>query len=181
MMNNRKFFTGAVIIAFVVPLVMGGIYFSSVYKYKGNSEYVSSLEDSKELIVIGDKKIDSDNLKILKNEQVQAGNMLEFFVKYSFGPRSFDNYRVTLNEVSISPNVEAERVKWSLALYDKNKQKFKFIDKGTFKDYKFEHFTIGPNINIGLGELQKLRLYYYMTDKLGEQVKGDISLKVDVE
>lgn len=169
-MMKRQEFVLAVIVALVVPVIFGCVYYREMYEERGSNEIISKLDDT-EVFFLGDKKIDGGNLVELLNEDFKSAPYIDFSIKYAKGKLPFFNYTIAMDEISVSRPEELKNVKWVLAQYDEENKKYLAIREGTLKDISERKTLLFSNTSVTLGELQQYRLYYYYDGKLSSDLK----------
>lgn len=180
MMNSRDYFVSAVIIALVVPLVIGGIYFVDVCEQRGKNTYIAKLDGMRDLILIGETEVKNFNPVNLINDDYNKANYIEFEVKYADGEDEFTRYDVNIEKIDFSPNVEPEDISWKLLQYDSTIKDYKVIETGNFLSGSAK-LKLTDSIDIGLNDRQKYRLYYYVASRDNNYNRGKIYANVTIE
>ena len=84
-MKDRNRFVLAVIVALVIPLIFGGLYFYDMSSKRGSNGHIAKFENVKELLVFGDKEIRNIGGNVLRDDQYEQANKIEFEVDYASG------------------------------------------------------------------------------------------------
>lgn len=163
MMNNRTYFVFAVIIALIVPLMIATIYFVNLYQNNGPTKYISKLADNRELLILGATDIGEIKAISLADKDYLAGNVNEFVVKYASGNDDVVDYTIRLKDIVTSAELDPKHLKWRLCIYDANEETFVPLSMGSLETIEDSSVTISPSVNIALGDIQKYRLYYYLS------------------
>ena len=56
-MKNQNYFVFAVMIAIIVPVTIGSIYFINMYKKRGSGVYISNLITENEILILDNRDI----------------------------------------------------------------------------------------------------------------------------
>lgn len=155
-MIDREFVV-AVLIALIVPVLIGSIYFVNNYKMTKNSRYVYESKSSRELLLLNNYKIENMEL----NNSV---NQIDFEVAYTSGENEYETYHIELSNIHFEPRFNSVVVKWILSMYDEVKNQYFEFSTGTFDRKSHESVPISPSISIALGDSQSFRFRYYVLD-----------------
>lgn len=175
MMKNQNYFVFAVMIAIIVPVTIGSIYFINMYKKRGSGVYISNLITENEILILGDLEL--DNLTN-KKEQVHS---LDLVVKYTYGVSEVQNYNIYLDEVFLKPGISLKKIKWDLLMLDEDDNKYLQLDFGDFDELVNGKLSISPNIQIGKGHTQRFKLNYYYNSEDEIFNRTDFYAKVILE
>lgn len=161
-MNDRKEFVLAVIVALVIPLLIGGVYFYKMSIIKGSNNILARLIDKKEMILFGDKSIELGDSTALKDDDYENADFLEFEVLYASGPEANDSYKLQLKNILNPEGINLNYVSWVLVRVDGSVQTF--VSRGNLVSNG--KLDLNPLVNINLGETHHYRLYYYFNREI---------------
>ena len=174
MMRTQNYFVFAVMIAIIVPVAMGSIYFISMYNKIGSEKYLSSLSSKKEILILGD--IELGSIQNTRNNP----HVSDLVVKYTYGENDISDYNIYLDDVKIATDIDPIKIKWELYMLDEDDSKYLEIKFGNMEDLLNGKINISPNLQIGKNKTQRFRLcYYYNSTELDKRV--DFSAKVILE
>jgi len=179
-MDNKTYFVVSLSIAFVVPVLIGGSYFMNVYNYKNSSQYLSSLEEMPEVIVLGDAKISRDELKSTEAREPREQYEAYFSIKYANGKESSYEYGLALQNVQLSPNIDYKDLDWELLYYDLESQTFKLLNMGNFEMLSDGKLSLCQDLNIDLRDTQDY-IFRYKFNENSTYNRGFIDAEVVVE
>lgn len=166
MMNDRKEFVLAVIVALIVPIVIGTMYFFEMTKKMGSNEFIAKLADVKELALFGRTAINETFVSPIEDKDYINGSVLDFEVDYASGKDEIATYEIELMDIKSSQKIDFISVRWRLLKYDEQKEKFESIATGNFSSDSDEIVLI-ENERLLLKDSHKYRLYYYINRDIG--------------
>lgn len=181
-MKSEKIFKTSIVIALVVPLIIGFIYYRGIRKvYLANKVSITKQADP-EIVYNKKNKIDGiDGVAIVDSNYKNASHF-DFNVTYSdpnFGNTEYDLY---LKNVSFSENINPANLKWRLTEFNYEKNEYEVIFFGDFLKLEEGKINIGKDIPIGKDNFQKFRLYYYISfDSLDKQDYSDSKFSAELE
>lgn len=176
MMDDRKNFVLAVMIALAVPLIFGTVYFYKLSQERGSNANITKLEGVTELYLFGEKYIEGVSNVSIEDNDYMRGDFLEFEIDYASGPNNLIDYDLKLVDLKSARNVSLKNLKWRLVrLLDGGA--FEQITNGTFSSSN-STIVLGEHINIAIGQNHKYRLFYYLN---GEIKNAQIQARLVVE
>lgn len=155
-MRNDKYFIESVIIALVVPIVIGAIYFRKLYVEYNVINPIIAMDAPIEIVYYGNEIIDG---KLTKNNDL----IYNFDIKYDNGKFYKQMYSIYLKDLSVSDN----SINWVLFKNNIN------IAAGVL-DYTTNKILIVPNEEISMNEIAKYELRFYTSNESLSNIKGKI-------
>ncbi len=169
-MNDKSYFAVAVIIALVVPMIFGSIYFYRMSSLKDGNRYVATLKDTPDLVLSGKFSIDE---KRLPTEEKTT----EFTVQYVRGETDKLDYTLYLNDIELESSNAS--ITWNLYLYDETENKFFVYDSGTINRDTSKKIVLGNHIRAKFLGSQRFK-FSYLSD-LEEEAKFSAELVLEQE
>lgn len=169
-MNDKSYFAVAVIIALVVPMIFGSIYFFRMSALKDGNRYVATLKDTPDLVLSGKFSIDE---KRLSTEEKTT----EFTVQYVRGETDKLDYTLYLKNIEFEGN--SASLDWSLYMFDEIENKYFVYDSGTINRDTSKKIVLGNHIQAKFLGSQKFR-FSYLSDK-EEEAKFSAELVLEQE
>lgn len=156
-MNDRSYFVVAVIIALVVPMIFGSIYFFKMKNLKDNTRYVTMLKDKPDIVLEGKNTIDVENLDFNEKE-------ILFSVQYVRGETDNLSYSILFDDVEFeSAN---STIEWSLYILNDETNDYMVYNSGTIDRKTSKRKVIGSNIQTKFLKTQKFKLKYSSTGNI---------------
>ena len=165
MMNDRKDFVLAVIVALTVPVIFGGLYFYQMTREKGSNGYIAKLESDREFLMFGDNFIDKVERTVLLDSNYIQGNFVEFNVLYASGFSDATTYTLRISNVSGVREDELDGISWRLVVLDDDTQEYRPLSVGNFAESN-NIIKLTQPTEISLGEEHHYRLYYYLNREI---------------
>lgn len=176
MMNNRNYFVFAVMIAIIIPIAIGGLYFADMYNKRGARDYLSQV-DNQETLILGDIYLNS----IFKTKDFDDSGFSEFIVKYTYGDANVRGYSIVLDNIEYPENLLQKNFKWKLLMYDGESDKYLGLKSGDFDLINNQKIVISPLIYIEKGKTQKFKLFYYYESDEKETKNIDFKAELKIE
>ena len=181
-MKNKKFIK-SLSIAFVIPVIVGVIYFKDMYNR--NIETKVNINTGKPKIVYNDQKeiVGIDGVAILDSNYESASNF-SFNVTYINGDYANAKYNLFLKDIEVSDNIELSNLKWKLLEYDFDKKEYVVVNHGDFSTMQNGILVLGEDFEIGLSNFQKFKLYYfieYSSGTIKDYSNSTFKAKIDIE
>lgn len=161
-MKNQKTFIISVIAAIALPVVFGCIYYNGLTSKKYETNISSSIKSEPDLIIENNKLTKINTSPIVDKDYLNS-NYIDFAVTYINGNYSYRSFLVYLDNISYSDNINPRNLKWKLMEFNNDTEEYEQLFNGTFEDMVDNSLKIGSDINIGLNNFQKYRLYYYIS------------------
>lgn len=172
MMETRRFFLSAVIVALVFPLIISSVYFMHMSRTNQRGEYISRLENRVDLELLGTSKF--DNINGIKDGDFTKGTKLEFMVKYFSGKEQVLNYSINIEQLDLPKNVNGKEIFWQLLYFDDVSNTYLPIKTGNLEN-SLDGLEL-HRMSIILRGVHKYVLYLYST--VGNQnIYGNISVE----
>lgn len=169
-MNDRSYFVVAVIIALVVPMIFGSIYFFKTKNIKDNTRYVTMLKDKPDLVLDGKTSIEDDSVDAKVEE-------IKFSVQYVRGEKQSAKFNLYFENVELSES--SNGLEWQLYVYDEITNNYILYNSGSLNNKSLKKVILGSNISIDFLSNKKFKLNYSLNDDKGnvEIFKSDIVLE----
>lgn len=161
-MKNQKAFIISVVAAIVLPVIFGYIYYSGLTGKAYETNVSKSIKSEPNLIIENNKLTKINTTPIVDKDYLNS-NYIDFAVTYINGNYSYRSFLVYLDNISYSDNINPRNLKWRLMEYNNDTEEYEQLYNGTFEDVVGSSLKIGSDINIGLNNFQKYRLYYYIS------------------
>ncbi len=156
-MNDRSYFVVAVIIALVVPMIFGSIYFFKMKNLKDNTRYVTMLKDKPDIVLEGKNTIDVENLDFNEKE-------ISFSVQYVRGETDSLNYSLFFDDVEFESTNST--IEWSLYILNDETNDYTILSSGTIDRKTSKRKVINSNIQTKFLKTQKFKLKYSSTGNI---------------
>lgn len=163
-MKDRNRFVLAVIVALVIPLIFGGLYFYDMSSKRGSNGHIAKFENVKELLVFGDKEIRNIGGNVLRDDQYEQANKIEFEVDYASGLNACTAYSISASIFKRYKDTFPENVSWRLLKFEEKMNDYKTVAMGNFESVD-GIVQLGPSQELCLMEEAKYRLYYYLNNE----------------
>ncbi len=169
-MNDRSYFVVAVIIALVVPMIFGSIYFFKMKNIKDNTRYVTMLKDKPDLVLDGKTSIEDDSVDAKVEE-------IKFSVQYVRGEKQSAKFNLYFENVELFES--SNGLEWQLYVYDEITNNYILYNSGSLNNKSLKKVILGSNISIDFLSNKKFKLNYSLNDDKGnvEIFKSDIVLE----
>lgn len=172
MMESRKFFLSAVIVALIFPIIISSVYFMHMSRTNQRGEYITRLENGTDLEMVGDNKF--DNISGIKDGDFTKGTKLEFMVKYFSGKEHVLNYSINIDISKLPRNMSGKEIFWQLLYFDDVSNSYLPIKTGNLEN-SVDGLEL-HKMSIILKGIHKYVLYLYST--VGNQnIYGNITVE----
>lgn len=159
-MKTQNHFVFAVMIAIIIPLAMGSIYFISIYNKRNLGENIQTVAFNDDVLILG-------NIEIKKIADSKFESML--VVKYPFGESEISDYSIYLKDINFDSTIDPKKIHWELFMLDEEDDTYLKLQFGNMEKIENGKLKISPNLQIGNGKTQKFRLdYYYETFEINK-------------
>lgn len=167
-MNDRSYFVVAVIIALVVPMIFGSIYFFKMKNLKDNTRYVTMLKDKPDIVLDGQCIINDENIDSVERE-------IAFSVQYVRGEADSLNYNLFFNDIEFEGT--SSIIEWSLYILNDETNDYTVYSSGTIDKKTSKRKRITTNISIAFLKTQKFKLKYSTNDGNVNKFRTNIVLE----
>ncbi len=164
MMNKRRYFLSAVIVALAVPILIGGLYFKHISRTNQRGEYLTRLENRVDIELLGTHNF--NNIKGISDGDFTKGTKLEFLVKYFSGSDDLLHYSINFDSLDLPKKISGKDVLWQLLYFDQISNTYRPIKNGNLEN-SYKGLEI-HRMSILLKDIHKYVLYLYST-------KGDVN------
>ena len=161
-MKNQNAFIISVVAAIALPIVFGYVYYNGLTSKKYETNVSNSIKSEPDLIIKNNKLTKINTSPIVDKDYLNS-NYIDFAVTYINGNYSYRSFLVYLDNISYSDNINPRNLKWKLMEFNNDTDEYEQLFNGTFEDMVDSSLKIGSDINIGLNNFQKYRLYYYIS------------------
>ena len=181
-MKNKKFIK-SLSIAFIIPVIVGVIYFKDMYNR--NIETKVNISTGKPKIVYNDQKeiVGIDGVAILDSNYESASNF-SFNVTYINGDYASAKYDLLLKDIKISDNINPSELKWKLLEYNFDTKSYVMVNYGDFSNMQHGALVLCEDLEIGMSNFQKFKLYYfieYSSGSIKDYSNSTFNAKIDIE
>ena len=181
-MRNEKIYKISIIVALVVPITIGLIYYKDISSKIIQNKINLSHQEKPEIVYEKNDKIEGiEGVAILDSNYSNAA-YFDFNVTYmdqNYGNNEFDLY---LKNIKYSENIDPSSLKWRLTKYNYESNEYDVIFFGNFSKVQEGRLNIGKSIPIGKDNFQKYRLYYYISySNLDKKDYSDSEFYAEIE
>lgn len=163
MMNNKTYFVIAVIVAIVLPLIFGGIYFKDLYKKSELVASISKIKERPEILYTEANSITKlDDVAILDKDFLNSNNY-SFQVVYPKSSELVTYYSLYLDNIKLSSNIGSSKFKWALMRYDSSKSEYVSIATGDLSKLDNQKILLKDSLQIRLNSVHQYKLYYWLS------------------
>lgn len=181
-MKSEKVYKTSIIVALVVPITIGLIYYVGIRNtYLANRVSISK-QANPEIVYNKQDVIEGIEGVAISDNNYKHAKHFDFNVTYSdpnFGNTDFELY---LKNIKYSDYINPSNLKWRLAEYNYETNEYDVIFFGDFSKINDDMINIGKQIPIGKDNFQKYRLYYYISyDSLDKTDYSDSRFSAEIE
>ena len=181
-MESKKIYKISIIVAVIVPLTIGFIYYKDISSKVLQNKIDLSNQAKPEIVFNKKNKIEGIDGVAIPDSNYQSASYFDFNVTYidqNYGNNEFDLY---LKNIRYSDNINPSNLKWRLAQYNFETKEYDVIFFGDFSKAVNGELQIGTSIPIGKDNFQKYRLYYYISyDYVDKNNYSDSNFYADIE
>lgn len=170
-MNDKRNFAVSVIVALIIPTLLGGIYFLDMSKIKGGQDYIAKLESNREIIILKDAYLNSIKNRVFEDKEYENSSMIEFEIGYLDGEDDSFDYLLKLSDVAIPEGLDGNNITWILQRFDDSSLKYDKVASGNFTLDRDNKIALWARQKIHKREFHQYRLYYFLNEKLGTDEK----------
>ena len=163
-MKKRLYFIVAVVIALVLPIIFGGIYFVDLYKEVSEKQSLASLDNKPEIFYSSSEIMTELEDVMIDDDNYEEANYYEFEISYTNAEKITQYYSLYLTNMSLSDTIDPLTFRWRLFMMDQNTAEYRQLASGNFANWTSNYLKISPSIKIGLNNIQRFRLYYYLVN-----------------
>ncbi len=183
-MKNKAYFYLAVVISIVLPIIFSSLYFLDQYSSTQHEKRLAKFDIRPEILYKSSPSLNQLEDVAIKDENYESAPYYEFSVVNTDTTLGIKNYKLYLTDIELPNNIDLDLFKWRLFILDYNSDEYEQISTGNFKYADREKLIISPNLKIGKNNIQRFKLYYYLTynpntniDYSGNTFKAHIALE----
>ena len=181
-MKNKKFLK-SLSIAFIIPVLIGVIYFKDMYNKEIQTKANTGSEKPK-IVYNGQKEIVGIDGVAIPDSNYEKASNYSFNVTYVNGNYTSQKYSLFLKNIEISDNINPSDLKWKLLEYNFDTKSYVLVNYGDFSVMQNGLLTLCEDLDIGLANFQKFKLYYYIeynNNSIKDYSNSSFKAKIDIE